>query len=81
LRLASLPKHHVLNSLLDEQYSKNAKLHQLLLEHKEQIKAAVTDLNGIEIFLGYDLLTKHNSELNWNMETIQFTRCPKMCRI
>ena len=81
LRLASLPKHHVLNSLLDEQYSKNAKLHWLLLGHEKQIKAAVMDLNGTDIFLGYDLLTKHNPEVNWDTGTIQFTRCLKMCRI
>ena len=39
------------------------------------------DLNGTDIFLGYDLLTKHNPEVNWDTGTIQFTRCLKMCRI
>ena len=42
---------------------------------------AVMDLNGIDIFLGYDQLFKHNPEVNWNTRTIQFTRYPKKCRI
>ena len=49
--------------------------------HKEQIKAAVTDLNGMDIFLEHDWLVKHNSEVNWDTKTIWFTRCPKTCRI
>jgi len=32
--------------------------------HKEQINAAVTDLNSTDIFLGYNWLVKHNSEVN-----------------
>jgi len=39
------------------------------------------DLNSIDMFLGYDWLVKHNPEVNWNTETIQFTRCPKKCKI
>ena len=42
---------------------------------------AVMDLNGIDIFLGYDQLFKHNPEVNWNTRTIQFTRYSKKCRI
>jgi len=48
--------------------------------HKEQINVAVMDLNGIDIFLGYDWLIKHNPEVNYNMGTIQFTRCLRNCR-
>jgi len=36
--------------------------------HKKQIDATVTDLNGTDIFLGYDCLVKHNVELNWKEE-------------
>jgi len=36
--------------------------------HKEDINVAVTYLNGIDIFLGYDWLVKHNLEVNWNIE-------------
>ena len=32
--------------------------------HKEQLEAAVTDLDGTDIFLGYDWLVKHNPEVN-----------------
>ena len=38
------------------------------------------DLNSIDMFLEYDWLVKHNSEVNWNKEIIQFIRCPKTCR-
>ena len=31
--------------------------------HKEDIDVAATDLNGIDIFLGYDWLVKHNPEV------------------
>ena len=48
--------------------------------HKEQIDVAVTDLNGMDIFLEYDWLVKHNPEVNWNIGTIWFTRCSKICR-
>ena len=48
--------------------------------HKEQIDAEVTDLNGIDMFLGYDWLVKHNPEVNWSTKTMWFTKCPKTCR-
>jgi len=32
--------------------------------HTEQLEAAVTDLDGTDIFLGYDWLVKHNPEVN-----------------
>jgi len=44
-------------------------------EHKEQLKAVVTDLNGTDIFLGHNWLVKHNTEVNWKNRTIKFTRC------
>ena len=46
-------------------------------EHNEQLEAAVTDLNGTDMFLGHDLLVKHNPEVNWKNGTIKFTRCPE----
>jgi len=49
--------------------------------HKEQLEAAVTDLNGTDMFLGHDWLVKHNPEVNWKNETIKFTRCPGSCTI
>ena len=47
--------------------------------HKEQLEAAVTDLNGMDMFLGHDWLVKHNPEVNWKNSTIRFTRCPGGC--
>ena len=44
--------------------------------HKETLEAAVTDLDGTDIFLGYDWLVKHNPEVNWKNGIIKFTRCP-----
>ena len=33
-------------------------------KHTERINVTVTDLNGIDIFLGYNWLVKHNLEVN-----------------
>jgi len=33
--------------------------------HKEHIKAAVTNLNRTDMFLGHNWLVKHNPEVNW----------------
>ena len=49
--------------------------------HKEQLKAAVTDLNSIDMFLGHNWLVKHNPEVNWKNRTIWFTRCPESCKM
>jgi len=32
--------------------------------YKEQLEAAVTDLDGTDMFLGHDWLVKHNPEVN-----------------
>ena len=44
--------------------------------HKEQLEAAVTDLDGTDMFLDHDWLVKHNPKVNWKNSTIKFTRCP-----
>ena len=49
--------------------------------HKKQLKAAVTDLNRTDMFLGHDCLVKHNSEVNWKNRIIQFIRCPESCKM
>jgi len=46
---------------------------------KETLEAAVMDLDGTNMFLGYDWLVKHNLEVNWRNGTIKFTRCPGNC--
>jgi len=47
--------------------------------HTEQLEAAVTDLDGTDMFLGHNWLVKHNPEVNWKNSTIRFTRCPGYC--
>jgi len=49
--------------------------------HKEQLEAAVIDLNSTDMFLGHDWLVKHNPEVNWKNGMIKFTRCPGSCMI
>ena len=49
--------------------------------YTEQLEATVTNLDGTDMFLGYDWLVKHNSEVNWKNGTIRFTRCPGYCTI
>ena len=36
----------------------------------EKIDIVVTDLNSINIFLGYNWLVKYKPEVNWNKEII-----------
>ena len=36
------------------------------------------DLNGMNMFLGYDWLVKYNLEVDWNKGTKQFMRCPRI---
>ena len=48
-------------------------------EHKETLEAVVTDLDGMNMFLGHNWLVKHNPEVNWKNGTIKFTRCPGNC--
>ena len=47
--------------------------------HKKTLEVAVTDLDGTDMFLGYDWLVKQNLEVNWKNGTIKFTRCPENC--
>ena len=49
--------------------------------HKEQLEAAVIDLNRTDMFLDHNWLVKHNSEVNWKNGTIRFTRYPGSCTI
>ena len=39
------------------------------------------DLNGMDIFMEYDWLVKHNPEINWKNRTIKFMRCPESCKM
>ena len=46
----------------------------------KKVDIAVTDLNSIDMFLGYDQLIKYNPKVNWDKGTIYFTRCLKEYR-
>jgi len=59
--------------------TKVAPLEVEINRHKETLEAAVTDLDGTDMFLGHDWLVKHNPEVNWKNRTIKFTRCPGNC--
>ena len=39
--------------------------------HMERINVVVMDLNGIDIFLEYNWLVKHNLEVNWNKDALK----------
>ena len=49
--------------------------------HKEQLEAAIMDLDRMDMFLGHNWLVKHNPEVNWKNGTIRFTRYPGNCTI
>ena len=63
----------------NKEMTKVAPLEIEINEHKKQLEAVVTDLNGMNIFLGHDQLVKLNLEVNWKNSTIKFTRCPESC--
>jgi hypothetical protein len=48
--------------------------------HQENIDAVITQLDSVDIFVGYDWLTKYNPTINWENGTIKFNRCPPECR-
>ena len=50
-------------------------------KHKEQLEAAVMDLNRMDMFQGHNWLVKHDLEVNWKNGTIQFTRCLELCKM
>jgi len=53
-----------INGTKNEKVTRMALLKVEINGHKEYIKAAVTDLNGTDIFLGHNWLVKHNPEVN-----------------
>jgi len=67
------------NGTKNGEVTKVAPLEIKINGHKETLEAAVTDLDGMDIFLGHDWLVKHNLEVNWKNGTIKFTRCLGNC--
>jgi len=64
------------NGTKNREVIKVAPLEVEINRHKGTLEAAVMDLDGMDMFLGYDWLVKHNLEVNWKNSTIKFTRCP-----
>jgi len=48
----------------NKEFTKVAPLEIKINKYTEQLEAAVTDLNGMDMFLGHDWLIKHNPEVN-----------------
>ena len=67
------------NGTKNGEVTKMASLEIEINGHKEILEVAVTDLNGIDMFLGHNWLVKHNPEVNWKNEIIKFTRYPGNC--
>ena len=64
------------DGIKNKEVTKVAPLEIEINGHKKTLEAAVTDLNGMDMFLEHDWLVKHNPEVNWRNRTIKFTRCP-----
>jgi len=67
------------NGTKNREVTKVAPLEIKINRHKKTLEAVIMDLNGTDMFLGYDWLVKHNLEVNWKNEIIKFTRCPENC--
>ena len=67
------------NRTKNTEVTKAAPLEIEINSHKKQLEAAVTDLNGMDMFLGHNWLIKHNPEVNWKNRTIKFTKYPGSC--
>src|SRR3954466_9123568 len=53
----------------------------IIKEHVELISFRVTQLGKDKVFLGYDWLSTHNPTIDWKTETLEFSQCPKICRL
>jgi len=52
------------NGTKNREMTKMAPLEIKINRHKETLEAAVTDSDGMDMFLGHDWLVKHNPEVN-----------------
>jgi hypothetical protein len=49
-------------------------------DHAEIFSFAVTDTGKSDIIIGFNWLKQHNLEINWQKQTIRFSRCPAACK-
>jgi len=52
------------NGTKNREVTKVAPLEIKINRHKKTLEAVIMDLNGTDMFLGYDWLVKHNLEVN-----------------
>src|SRR4051794_7153204 len=52
----------------------------IINEHVELISFGVTQLGKDKVFLGYDWLNAHNPTIDWKIQTLEFSRCPDICK-
>ena len=55
------------------------KIKMKIQDHKEIFELAVTDIGRRDIFIRHDWLIYHNPEMEWQENTIKFSRCPGEC--
>ena len=55
------------------------KIKMKINNHEEIFELAVTDIGRRDIFIGHDWLIYHNPEMEWQDNTIKFSRCPGEC--
>jgi hypothetical protein len=49
-------------------------------DHAKIFLFAVTDTVKSDIIIGFNWLKQHNPEINWQKQTIRFSRCPAACK-
>jgi hypothetical protein len=49
-------------------------------DHAEIFSFAVTDTGKSDIIIGFNWLKQHNPEIDWQKQTIRFSRCPAACK-
>jgi len=70
-----------IDGMKNREVTRVAPLEIKINRYKEQLEAVVMDLNGMDMFLEYDWLVKHNLEVNWKNGIIQFTKSPGSCKM
>jgi hypothetical protein len=49
-------------------------------EHKTTQSLLITDLGAKDIIIGYSFLRQHNPVFDFKLETMEFSRCPPLCK-
>jgi hypothetical protein len=49
-------------------------------DHAEVFSFAVTDTGKSDVIIGFNWLKQHNPEIDWQRQTIRFSRCPAACK-